>query len=88
MADEPFYAPGLKPPPRERRSGEPLFSFRTADDRQVDGELRFDPGAGWEAQVFIDGELSRARRFVTRGGAERWAQAERQAIERGRDFEL
>jgi hypothetical protein len=89
MADDPpFYTPGLRTPPRERQPGEPLFSFRTADHRQVDCELRADPGVGWEAQVFIDGELFRARRFATRAGAEHWAQGERQLIESGRDWDL
>jgi hypothetical protein len=38
---------------------------------------------GVEAQILSDGELVTSRRFVLRALATRWAEPERQAIERG-----
>ncbi len=72
LAAAPFYAPNYKPPPRKREPGELLFSFRTADHRQVDCELRTHGEYGVEAQFFIDREFSRSRRFETRALAVMW----------------
>jgi hypothetical protein len=60
VSDEQFYAPGHKISQRQRTPGEPLFSFRTADHRKVDCELRFlGEALGWQAAFYIDREFSR-----------------------------
>jgi hypothetical protein len=47
-------------------------------------ELRFHGESyGWEAQILREGELVIGRRFDLRRLAERWAEEERQALERG-----
>jgi hypothetical protein len=89
MTDDPFYAPNHKTQPRQRTPGEPLFSFRTADHRQVDCELRFlGESWGWQAEFYIDREFSRSRSFVTREGAAQWAEAKRRAIQQGTDDDV
>jgi hypothetical protein len=55
VSDEPFYAPGHRPPPRVRKPGEALWSSRYSDSGWS-AELR-SQGAdvGWESQIFKDG---------------------------------
>ncbi len=85
MSDQPFYAPGRKAPaPRPRVPGEPLFSFRLPDHRQVDVELRTDAW-GVDVQILIAGAFSHSHRFETRDLAVQWAELERAAMLQGVD---
>ena len=64
-------------------SGEPLWSLQK-DGRTWSAELRNrGTSVGIEAQILRDGELVSGRRFDLRELATRWAEQERQAIERG-----
>jgi hypothetical protein len=84
MADEPFYSPAYKPPPRIAKAGELLFEFVRASDRApMSCELRFHGESyGWEAQFLVRGELLMSRgAFVTRAAAVLWAETERGALE-------
>ncbi len=77
VSDEPFYTPGYRPPPRQARPGELLWTLQK-DDATWLAELRFHGEAvGWEAQAFCNGELVIARMFVLRELAVKWAEAER-----------
>ena len=83
MSDEPFYSPNQRLPPRAPQPGEPLWSFQK-DGRTWSAELRDHGRAnGVEAQILRDGDLVNGRRFDLRELATRWAEQERQAIERG-----
>ena len=85
MADDEWLT-AHRPParPRQPTLGEPLFTFvRASDHAPMACELRFYGEYGWEARFLERGEL-----FASRGGfalrelAVRWAEIERQAIER------
>lgn len=74
-----------RPPARQPRPGEPLFTFVRASDRApMSCELRFHGESfGWEAPFFIRGEFFASRgAFVTKAQAMRWAEEERKAMER------
>ena len=86
MADDDWYKPRRPPAPaRQPKPGELLFEFvRESDYAPMSCELRFHGESyGWEVQFIERGEL-----FASRGGfalrelAVRWADIERQAIER------
>ncbi len=85
MSDEPFYAPGRKPPPpRQPQPGEILFEFvRESDHAHFRCELRTYEGWGVEAQFWMNGELLIGRRFDTRALAVQWATVERPHLEKG-----
>ena len=71
------------PPPRQPKSGEPIFEFvRASDGRRMVVELRFNGEC--EAQLLEDGiELSHSRGlFITRALAIQWAELEREALTR------
>jgi hypothetical protein len=77
MSDDAFYSPNHRPPPRQRRPGEPLWSLRE-DAVTWTAELRNDgAGVGVEAQILCDGELVVGRHFALRELATRWAEQER-----------
>jgi hypothetical protein len=83
MSDDAFYSPNYRLPPRAPKPGEPLWSLQK-DDCTWSAELRLHgEHVGWEAQILCDGELVSGRLFVVRELATRWAEQERQAIERG-----
>ena len=74
-----------RPPTREPKPGEPLFAFVRASDRApMSCELRFHGESyGWEAQFLELGDLLYARGgFVTRTLAVKWAELEREGLER------
>ena len=82
MTDHAFYGSNYRPPPRAPRPGEPLWSLQR-DGSTWSAELRdHGTGVGVEGQILGDGELVIARRFDLRELAMRWAEQERQAIER------
>ena len=69
------------------RPGEPLWSIRK-DHVTWSCELRFHGESyGWEAQSLREGDLHIGRPFLLREQAERWAEQERDWIERGRPDE-
>jgi hypothetical protein len=73
-----------RPPARQPKPGEPLFTFVRASDRApMSCELRFHGESyGWEVQFFDRGELLIAHgAFITRALAIAWAEEERKAIE-------
>jgi hypothetical protein len=77
-----FYSPNYRPPPRDPKPGEPLWSLQK-DEHTWSAELRdHGAGVGVEVQILCDGELVSGRRFDLRELATRWAEQERQAIER------
>ena len=80
MSDEPFYTPGLKPPPpKPPKPREGLWQLRTGHVTWSCELL--DHGAyGVEAQILRDGEFVIGRRFDTRALAVQWAELEREAM--------
>jgi len=83
MSNDAFYRPNLPPlPPRAPRPGEPLWTLRK-DRVTWSAELRYHGEWGVEAQILRDGDLSIAQRFDLRELAARWADDQRQLIERG-----
>ena len=79
--DKPFYASNHRAPPRQPQPGEFLWSFRNADRRQIDVELRDHGPYGVEAQFFCDREFLYSRRFDTRALAVQWAEEERKVLQ-------
>ena len=81
MSDEqPFYAPDKRPAPaRTPKPGEQIWRLRK-DDRVMTCELRDDDraGAGFDLQLFRDGELRASRRFANADGARFVAESYRQ----------
>ena len=82
MTDDPYLA-GHRPPQRQRRPGELLFTFRDHKHRQVDVELLDRGHWGVEAMFLIDRELRISRRFDTKELAIQWAEIERPCFEKG-----
>jgi hypothetical protein len=82
MSENPLHA-GHRPPTRERRPGELLWTVRK-DHVTWTCELFFrGKSYGWEAQIFRDTDLRIGRRFILRDEAIGWANAQRAAIEKG-----
>jgi hypothetical protein len=83
MTDEkPFYAPHRGPrPPRQPNPGEEVWRLRY-EDRVQTCELRDDAqaGAGFDVQVFEDGELLFSRRCVDERGARFVAESFKQDV--------
>jgi hypothetical protein len=76
MTDDPYLA-GHRPPQRQRRPGELLWTVRK-DHVTWTGELRFHGESyGWEAQIFRETDLRIGRRFILREEAIGWAESER-----------
>jgi len=85
MSDDetiPFYSPHQPPaPPRQPQPGALLFEFaKDADRYRV--ELRDDGEYGVEAQVFTNGDLWQACRFLDRAWATQWAERVRGGVAR------
>jgi hypothetical protein len=82
----PFYSPiRLQPAPWPSKPGQLLFEFvRAADRAPMSCVLRFHGESyGWEVQFFERSETCGGRlAFSTRTSAIRWAEAERDALER------
>jgi hypothetical protein len=83
VSDDSFFSPNRKPPlPRVARPGEPLWEFRQ-DHIAWSCELRYHGEFGVEAQILRNGELLHARTFRLRATAVRWANDEREDLEKG-----
>ena len=84
MADEPFTTPGHRPAPRQPQPGEPLFEFYLERDhaRRL-CELRDHGACGIEAWFWQHEDFLYSRRFDRRTLAVRWAEEERNYIEKG-----
>jgi hypothetical protein len=52
MTDDPFYARGYRPPARQPRPSELLWTVRTHDGIRMCEFLFNGAGVGWEARVF------------------------------------
>jgi hypothetical protein len=73
-----------RPPPRQRRPGGVVWPLRK-DHVTWSCEMHFrGESYGSEAQILREGALHIGRRFLLREQATRWADQEREWIERGR----
>jgi hypothetical protein len=81
---DPHYTPfGQPQPARPRDPGEVLWTFRR-EGVEWSCELVFrGESYGWEARVLRGGDLVISHRFVVRGPAIEWGQAQRANVERG-----
>ena len=76
-----------RPPRRQRRPGELIWTVRK-DHVTWSCELHFrGESYGWEAQILREGDLHIGRRFLLREQAAKWAERERDWIERGQPDE-
>jgi hypothetical protein len=69
-----------KPPVREPRAGERVWSM-VKNDKRVDAELREHGEGGCECQFFYNGELAQGRMWSTREDALAEADVKRRELE-------
>jgi hypothetical protein len=85
VTDDPFYSPTHRPPPRQRRPGELLWTIRV-NKVTWSAELRFHGESyGWECQVFRETDFTIGRRFIQREEAIAWGELLRKDREKGQD---
>jgi hypothetical protein len=84
--DEPaWYSPDRKPPaPRAPRPPDEIFWSIVVEHVAWTCEFRFcGEDYGWDVRLLRAGDFFGSRRFVLRAAAERWANEQKQHIERG-----
>jgi hypothetical protein len=72
-----------RPPVRQRRPGEVLWTIRV-NNVTWSAELKFHGESyGWECQFYRETDFRMGQRFILCEAAIKWAELERQAIEKG-----